>query len=154
MADNDEQQTEGSQLRQKLEAALAELKDLKAYKKANELSSAFSDFGLDPNTGAGRLAAEAYDGELDATAARDWLTENGFTKPDTSEQEAPQEPPVGMGQRIEQQTKLEAVREAGSPSNGQRISKDDLAALEKTDPRAAVKAWQEGRVEGMSPPAA
>lgn len=149
---NEEQQSEGSQLRRQLEAALSEAKELRAYKKATELSSAFGDFGLDPSTGAGRLAAEAYDGELTADAAREWLAEQGFNKPDAPD--APQETPVGMDTRLDQQQKLAAVRDAGAPAAGQRISQDDLKALEKSDPRAAIQAWQEGRVEGMTPPAA
>lgn len=138
MSEDDTTTNEASGLRKQLEEAIAENKELKAYRRQNELGSVLNEFGLDPNKGPGKFATGAYDGEVAADAFRDWLQSEGF-EPNgtTSEQGKTEEQPAGLAQRQEQQKNLQQLRDASESGTDQKVSSTDLMQLAKTDPAKA-----------------
>lgn len=141
-----EDTNDASGLRKQYEDALAELKELRTYRRQNELGNVLSEFGLDGKQGPGKFVTQAYDGEVSADAFRTWLEGEGFT-PQDSETQATTEKPTGLEQRAEQQQKLGQLRDASASGADQKVSSADLLQLAKSNPAEAQRLMQSGAVE-------
>lgn len=144
-----EDTTEASGLRKQYEDALAEIKELRTYKRQNELGNVLGEFGLDPSQGPGKFVTQAYDGEVSADAFRTWLEGEGFEAktsdaPNTNEST---EKPAGLEQRTEQQQKLAQLRDATTSGTDQKVSGSELRQIAKTDPAKARELMAAGAVE-------
>lgn len=129
-------QNEASGLRKQLEEALAENKELKQYRRQNELGTVLGEFGLDPNKGPGKFVTSAYDGEVSADAFREWLAAEGF-EPQGEQTTTEQAKPAGVEQRTQQQQKLAQLRETSESGTDQKVTGSQLRQIAKTDPQRA-----------------
>ena len=140
-----DEQTQDSELVQKLRDTIdrisTERDELRDFKRQTVLNGTFEQYGLDPETGAGRLAMQAYDGDLAADSVASWLDEQGFSKAD--EQAAPE----GLNQRVDQRKKLDQIAESSTPAEAQKMSREEHSKLLQENPQEALKAFREGRVE-------
>lgn len=111
--------------------------------RQSAINGAFAEFGLDPTTGPGKYAAQAYDGEADPQQVQQWLTDEGFAP------SAQTQPPAGMQQRVAQRQNLNRIERDGAPAgtSGQSMTVDEHLQLMKSDPQAARQAHAEGRVQ-------
>lgn len=140
-------------LRETINRLQSERDEYKAQVRDAVIGDTFQQYGLDPNKGAGRLAAQAYEGDLAPDAVQSWLDEQGFEPRESSQQ---QTEPEGMGQRLEQRQKLGRIEGDSLPagSGGPKMTVAEHQQLLKSDPQAALKAAREGRIEFSTPAAA
>lgn len=135
-------------LRKQYEDALAELKDLRTYKRQNELGTVLSEFGLDSKQGPGKYVTQAYDGENSADAFRAWLEGEGFeAKASDASTAETAEAPTGLEQRTQQQQKLAQLRDTSESGTDQKVSSSELLQLAKSNPAEAQRLMSSGAVE-------
>lgn len=126
-----------------------QVEDLSGFKRAAVLGPEFAKFGLDPAKGAGKLAAAAYDGDLEVEAVSKWLTDEGFEL--VEDQEEQQEEPAGLGQRRQQQKDLQKVRDGAGSAHKQKISHDTFRQMMRGTPDEIAEARQMRR-DGLVEP--
>ena len=146
----EQQPSEGSQLRQQLETTVEENKTLKQQLR----TYAFRDAGLDPQKGVGKLVAQAYDGPADPEAIRQYLTDNEIDVNSGSEEQpeqtevAPSRQPSGEEQETQQTIgRVTQMRSGSQPVEGSKVSKDDWYQLSKSDPKKAQELFNRGLVD-------
>lgn len=118
-------------------------RELEQQQRSRVLGDVLGDYGLDPNKGPGKLVAAHYDGDLDADAVREWLTNEGFETATGTVNDEPAEP----SPRQQAQARMDQLRSTGTPSQGQRMSFDEFKHKAATDPQAAAEAKAAGLVD-------
>lgn len=142
-----EDTNDASGLRKQYEDLLAETKELRTYKRQNELGTVLGEFGLDSKQGPGKFVTQAYDGEVSADAFRKWLEGEGFEAKSSDSTSETSEKPTGLEQRTEQQQKLTQLRDATASGTDQKVSGSELRQIAKTNPAKARELMAAGAVE-------
>ena len=153
MSDETEETPLIRDLREQIKKKDKKIQTLEQTVRTTVFTDVFAEYGLDPSKGAGKLAADSYDGDLDANSLSEWLTEAGFepvedTTGDSETQE--QEEPAGVEQRQQQQQRLQQVRENSTATQGQRVPHDQWKQMFSGTPdqRAeAVRLHEQGLVD-------
>lgn len=146
----EQQETEGSALRQERDRVAAENKELKSQLR----TYAFRDAGLDPEKGVGKLVAKAYDGPADADAIRQYLTDNEISVDNGSQQEpgetevSQSREPSGEEQETQQAIgRVTQMRTGSQPVEGNRVSTEDWLDLQLRDRQKAQDLFDRGLVD-------
>lgn len=144
---SDEIQTDDNslvkELRDTIKRISSERDELASFKRQQVVGSTFSEFGLDPSEGPGKFVAQAYDGSLEPDEVKSWLSEQGFQP---QQEQAQQEAPSGLQQRVEQRQKMDKIANNSAPADGQKMTVSENRELFKRDPQAALKAFESGLV--------
>lgn len=149
MSENDEGQGQsGKGLRDQLEAALAEINELKQQVETSQTASrelAFVKAGVDTENGVGKLLAKTYDGDLDPEAIKAYAQEYGIEVGATQQTQntGPQREQIDPAQQ-----RMDSLRAQSRPAGeGERLPHKDWLTLNQSDPQAARAAWDAGQVD-------
>lgn len=142
--DQKRQNDEAAKLRKQLKEsreALKELEELRTEKAERDAKIRLTDLGeVFAEMGLRQKFAKFYpaDGATDAASVKAWAIEEEFLEPATED--------------VEEQKKLQPFRPLSVDGSSQvkgTYTKEEIVELAKTDPRAAQKAYEEGRVTGL-----